>query len=210
MPKVLFIDDEPYVIEGLRTMVDWATYGFEICGHATNGQDGLELLLTHQPELVITDIRMPGMSGLEVLKQARRAGCARMNFIILSGYDDFTYIKDAMRYGVSDYLLKPLDEEEIQEALTGVGARINLQNWEAGPDSLFFEANIDQEVRCILLEINQEAQWDRSPPQQRKRLSRRSWKVCREPLHITAVNPRRYCLFWQRRLTNRADQTQYS
>ncbi|HHU51286.1 MAG TPA: response regulator [Firmicutes bacterium] len=205
MPKVLFIDDEPYVIEGLRTMVDWATYGFEICGHATNGQDGLELLLTHQPELVITDIRMPGMSGLEVLKQARRAGCARMNFIILSGYDDFTYIQDAMRYGVSAYLLKPLDEEEIQEALTGVGARINLQNWEAGPDSLFFEANIDQEVRCILLEINQETQWRSESTTAEEEIKQALMESLPRTAsyHFFAVNPQRYCLF----LAEKAYQT---
>ncbi|HEY8343741.1 MAG TPA: response regulator [Bacillota bacterium] len=208
MPKVLFIDDEPYVIEGLHTMVDWAAYGFEICGHATNGQDGLELLLTHRPELVITDIRMPGMSGLEVLKQARRVGCARMNFIILSGYDDFTYIQDAMRYGVSAYLLKPLDEQEIQEALTSVSARINLQNCEADPGSLCFEAGLEQEVRCILLEIDQEIQGRSeltvAEEKEEIKLALMESLPRDASYHFFPVNPRRYCLV----LTEKADQTE--
>lgn len=206
MPKVLFIDDEPYVIEGLRTMVDWAMYGFEICGQAANGQDGLELLLTHWPELVITDIRMPGMSGLEVLKQARRAGCARMNFIILSGYDDFSYIQDAMRYGVSAYLLKPLDEQEIQGALTDVGARISLQNCEADPDSLFFEVGLDEEVRCILLEIGQGTQRRSglTAAEEKEEIKRAIMESLPRTAsyHLFAVNPQRYCLFLTKKAYN--------
>lgn len=148
MPKVLFIDDEPYVLEGLRTMINWVEYGFKVCGQATNGHDGLEALFNYRPELVITDIRIPGMNGLEVVKQARKAGCLSMSFIILSGYDDFSYIQDAMRYGVSAYLLKPLDEQEIQEALTDVCARIKRQKCETPPGALLFGADLNEEVRC--------------------------------------------------------------
>lgn len=148
MPKVLFIDDEPYVLEGLRTMINWVEYGFKVCGQATNGHDGLEALFNYRPELVITDIRIPGMNGLEVVKQARKAGCLNMSFIILSGYDDFSYIQDAMRYGVSAYLLKPLDEQEIQEALTDVCARIKRQKCETPPGALLFGADLNEEVRC--------------------------------------------------------------
>lgn len=147
MPKVLFIDDEPYVLEGLRTMINWAEYGFTVCAQATNGHDGLEALLNHRPELVITDIRIPGMNGLEVVKQARKAGCLSTSFIILSGYSDFSYIQDAMRHGVSAYLLKPLDEEEIQEALTDVCTRLKRQKSETPPGAPLFGADLNEEFR---------------------------------------------------------------
>jgi two-component system response regulator YesN len=124
MDKVLFVDDEPFVIEGLKTMIDWEKYGYRICGEAVNGEDGLQLIRVCDPDLVVTDIRMPVLDGLQLIRQIRENGNSKIRFIVLSGYDDFSYIQSAMKYGISDYLLKPIDDQEI----TGVLDRIGRQN----------------------------------------------------------------------------------
>lgn len=117
MLKVLFVDDEPYVFDGLRIMFDWGKYGFSICGEATNGEDALEIIKTCNPHLVITDIKMPVMDGIQLIKSVYDASNIRAKFIILSGYDEFEYAKSAMKYGVNSYILKPLDEDELTQAV---------------------------------------------------------------------------------------------
>lgn len=115
MLKVLFVDDEPYVIEGLRDMLDWSAFGFSLCGEASNGIDALEIMRLCNPDLVITDIKMPVMDGPELIKQSSELLHSKAKFIILSGYNDFQYAQKAMLYSVSDYLLKPLDDDELQK-----------------------------------------------------------------------------------------------
>jgi two-component system response regulator YesN len=123
MYKALLVDDEPYMIEGLKTLGDWGKYGFAICGEATNGDDALKLCRNFNPDLVCTDVRMPVMDGLQLIKQVRESGGSKVKFVILSGYDDFSYVRYAMRFGVCEYLLKPVDEIE----LNGVIAKISRQ-----------------------------------------------------------------------------------
>ncbi|MCL6589357.1 MAG: response regulator transcription factor [Firmicutes bacterium] len=117
MDKVLLVDDEPYVIEGLKTMIDWGKYGYLICGEASNGEDALQMIRALAPDLVVTDIRMPVLDGLQLIRQTREEGNSKVQFIILSGYDDFSYIQYAMKYGINDYLLKPVDDQEINGIL---------------------------------------------------------------------------------------------
>ncbi|MFZ5988775.1 MAG: response regulator, partial [Bacillota bacterium] len=124
MLKVLLVDDEPFVLEGLKIMIDWEKYGFSICGEAANGEDALEIIKTCNPHLVITDIRMPVMDGFKLIESVYEASNVKPKFIILSGYDDFTYVKNAMRYGISDYILKPLDEEELDKVVEKVAKQI--------------------------------------------------------------------------------------
>lgn len=113
MFKVLLIDDEPSVIHGLKTMIPWKDIGFEICGTACNGADGLSRIKELSPDLVITDIKMPVFDGLELIRQAVNEVKSKAQFIILSGYDDFKFVKEALRYNVKDYILKPIDEDEM-------------------------------------------------------------------------------------------------
>lgn len=112
MLKVLIIDDEPYVREGLKYIVDWNENGFEVCGEASNGDEGYEKILELKPDIILLDIQMPGKLGLEILKDVRKRGI-KGRFIIISGYSNFEYAKQAIKYGVKDYLLKPIDEDEL-------------------------------------------------------------------------------------------------
>lgn len=113
--KLLIADDEIDVREGIRYLLDWASLGFIICGEGKNGPDTLDKILTLQPDVVLMDIRMPKLSGLEVVKTALEHGFSG-KFIIISGYSDFAYAKEAIQYGVTCYLTKPIDEEELQRA----------------------------------------------------------------------------------------------
>lgn len=114
--KLFIADDEVDVREGLRYILDWSKLGFFICGEGKNGQDTLKQILNLQPDVVLMDIRMPKLSGLEVIRLARDQGF-RGKFIILSGYSDFSYAQEAIRYGVTNYLTKPIDEEELKDAI---------------------------------------------------------------------------------------------
>jgi two-component system response regulator YesN len=124
MLKVLLVDDEPYVLEGLRVMVDWAANGFIICGEASNGIDALEIIKMRNPDVVITDIRIPGISGLELIKQSYEQLNSTARFVILSGYDEFSYVKQAMNYNIRYYLLKPLDDVEFTEVISKLSVEI--------------------------------------------------------------------------------------
>lgn len=110
--KLFIADDEIDVREGLRYLLDWSELGFYICGEGKNGQDALDQILKFQPDVVLMDIRMPKLSGLEVVKQAKEQGF-QGKFIILSGYSDFSYAQGAIQLGVNCYLTKPIDENEL-------------------------------------------------------------------------------------------------
>ena len=114
--NLLIIDDEQIVREGLKTIFPWAEYGFTVCGEAKNGEEGVSLIRSLNPDLVLLDIRLPKLDGLEVLKTVREEGFGGQ-IIILSGYADFDYAKTAIRLGVCSYLLKPIDEEELLHAV---------------------------------------------------------------------------------------------
>lgn len=112
MYKILIADDELIIRQGLRYILDWQELGYEIVGEAANGSDALQNILTQKPDLVLLDIRMPQMLGIDVVRCAREQGY-RGKFIILSGFTDFEYAQAAIRYGVDYYLTKPIDEDEL-------------------------------------------------------------------------------------------------
>lgn len=114
--KLFIADDEIDVREGIRYLIDWGALDFTICGEGKNGQEALDNILKYQPDLVLLDIRMPKLTGLEVIRLAREAGFVG-KFIILSGYSDFSYAQEAIRYGVNCYLTKPIDEDELEKAV---------------------------------------------------------------------------------------------
>lgn len=122
--SVLIVDDEPYVREGLRQILDWEKLGFSICDEAGTGQEALEKIRLYQPGLVLLDIKMPGVSGTEVIRTVREEGY-KGEIIVLSGYSDFKYAQVAMHYGVVNYIVKPIDEEELAEAVIAVREKIN-------------------------------------------------------------------------------------
>ena len=127
MLKVLIIDDEPYVREGLKYIIDWRENGFEICGEAQDGDEGYNKILELNPDIVLLDIQMPGKLGLDILKDVREKGL-KGKFIIISGYSNFKYAQQAIKYGVKDYLLKPIDEDELLDIALKLKKEIEEEN----------------------------------------------------------------------------------
>jgi two-component system response regulator YesN len=117
MYKVIIVDDEPSVKRSLKTIIEQETSSFEVSAFAENGQEALDLICDSLPDVVITDIRMPLMDGLRMAEEIRSRGI-QTEVIVISGYSDFSYAKQALRHGVSDYLLKPLDVDEVIRVLT--------------------------------------------------------------------------------------------
>ena len=110
---VVFVEDEQIVREEIVASVRWELLGLSLVGTAADGMEGEEMIKTLEPDIVITDIRLPAQSGLEML-----AACPVNHAIILTGHTDFSYMKQAIRLGVFDYLLKPVDDEELEETLS--------------------------------------------------------------------------------------------
>ncbi|WP_336604321.1 response regulator transcription factor [Paenibacillus sp. MMS18-CY102] len=113
---MLIVDDEPAIREGMTTLITWENYGFEVCGTAANGREALEKANRLEPDLMLVDIRMPGMTGLELIEQLREKD-GQCHILILSGYSDFDYARKAIGYRVDGYMLKPVDEDELCENL---------------------------------------------------------------------------------------------
>lgn len=117
MIKVMIVDDEPYIRQGIQILINWVQYGFEICGEAANGKEAIELLKDMNVDLIITDIKMPEMSGIELIEYTWEHISDKIRFILLSGYYEFEYAKKAIKYDVADYILKPVQQEELIHAL---------------------------------------------------------------------------------------------
>ena len=107
MLKIFLAEDEVIVRETIKRMIPWEDLGFELVGEAADGEMALPLLLRQKPDLLITDIKMPFMDGLTLAKVAKKE-IPGLKVVILSGYDDFNYAKQAINIGVEDYLLKPI------------------------------------------------------------------------------------------------------
>ena len=116
MKQVLIVDDERLTVEGLRLLVNWKAYDAEVCAVAFDGTTALQKIKKFHPDIVFTDIRMPGMNGLELIQQAKKEFPDTI-FIIISGYNDFEYIRKALRFGVIDYVDKPASAEKIDEVM---------------------------------------------------------------------------------------------
>jgi len=115
--KVLLVDDEPWVIESLKASIDWKAHGFEVIGAAYSGTEAISMLEILKPDVVFTDIRMPGMSGLELVKRGKLMDPG-VDYILISGYAEFAYAQKAISYGAIAYCLKPFDEAEIESILS--------------------------------------------------------------------------------------------
>lgn len=126
MIKVLIVDDEPKLRQGLQTLIPWEKLGFTVIAAASNGREALKMIGEEPPDVVIADIRMPVMDGLQLIQNLRSAG-GQMECIILSGYADFEYAKQAIQYGVAGYLLKPINIREMSATLQQVRERIEAE-----------------------------------------------------------------------------------
>lgn len=109
---VLLVDDEIMIREGFKRLFDWEAHGCQVVGEAADGMEALEKISSLLPDIVIMDVNIPIMNGLQVIQKAR-IKYPQMAFVIVSGYDDFSYCQQALRMHITDYILKPVDYEEF-------------------------------------------------------------------------------------------------
>jgi len=114
--KMVIADDEQLIRDSLQICIDWGKYGIEIASCCKNGIEALDVIIDTYPDLILLDIKMPGLTGLELLEKINERD-QDVEVILLSGYKDFDYAKKAIRFGVTDYLLKPINEELLVEAV---------------------------------------------------------------------------------------------
>lgn len=122
MLRTFLAEDEIVVRENIKKMVPWEQYGFELVGEASDGEMALPLIRKLKPDLLITDIKMPFMDGLTLCRMVRKE-LPHIKIVILSGYDDFNYAKEAINIGVEDYLLKPITKNAFLERLREIRSR---------------------------------------------------------------------------------------
>lgn len=143
MYRVLIVEDEKVIRKGIIYVVDWAAFDCLVVGEAENGQQGLDMIEQLHPDIVITDVRMPLMDGLEMVQKGRE----RQDFetILLSAYDDFDYVQKALRLEACEYLLKPVDNDGLNRAIERACRRTDRKNevlwlettWERKPEKYF-------------------------------------------------------------------------
>ncbi|HEY5583052.1 MAG TPA: response regulator [Ruminiclostridium sp.] len=144
MYKVLIIDDEAIIRKGLKNIINWKQLDCEVCADASDGIEGIEFIKKYLPEIIITDIRMPGLDGLSMIKQVKGI-VPNSKIIILTGYRDFDYVQEAIKCGAFDFLLKPSKIEDLTSVLTKAVNEINEQNikhMEVDKFKLLFEQSI--------------------------------------------------------------------
>lgn len=114
--KMILADDEPVITRGIQKLVNWESLGIEIVGEYEDGKRALEGIIRLKPDLALLDISMPSMTGIDIIKELKAMGCTT-KVIFISGFQDFEYAKNAIKYGALDYLLKPVIEEELLNAV---------------------------------------------------------------------------------------------
>ena len=125
MIKVLIADDELKICDLIFNLVDWAALDMSVIAVAHDGKETIEIIKSDMPDIVITDIRMPGYNGVDIIRIGKEYN-PDMQFIIISGYSQFEYAQNAIHYGVSDYLLKPVKESELTAALVKIKNNFNM------------------------------------------------------------------------------------
>jgi len=121
---MVVIDDVKAVIDGILSIVPWSEHGIEIVGTAGNGEEGYKLLEEKKPHIVLTDIRMPLLGGIDMIKNLRGIDAGQTKVIFFSGYSDFAYAQESVRLGAFDYLLKPFTSEQILQVVLRAKAEI--------------------------------------------------------------------------------------
>ena len=112
MYRVVIADDESIIRKGLRELVEWDALGLEVSGEAANGVEALEFVKSFKPHILITDIKMPEMDGISLIKAIKELG-SDIKIIIISAHSDYAFLKKAIKLGVESYLLKPIDNDEL-------------------------------------------------------------------------------------------------
>lgn len=133
MYQILLVDDEIKITEWMKKNIPWSKYGFAVCEICTGGMQAVNYLENHKVDLIITDIRMPGLGGLELIKKINECRPG-IRTLILSGYNQFEYAQQAIKYGVKGFLLKPLDPGELCDLLKELARELSGQNLSTAPE----------------------------------------------------------------------------
>ena len=123
MYKVVVVEDEEIARKGIIFTINWEALNCMIAGEAANGEEGAAVIRRLSPDIIVTDLKMPRMDGVEMIQMLRCEG-NRAKFIILTAYGDFKYAQSAVKLGVSDYLLKPLKDGDLEQAVTRIIAQL--------------------------------------------------------------------------------------
>ncbi|HEY8500343.1 MAG TPA: response regulator, partial [Clostridia bacterium] len=160
MFKVIIIDDEPIIRKGLKNIINWKQFGCTVCAEASDGEEGKHLIEVHHPDILITDIRMPEMDGLNMIRDVKSC-IPNCKIIILTGYRDFDYVQEAIKLGAFDFVLKPSRIEELAAVVRRAVDELKCQRNRAEEmDKLrrLFEQNIpvlrEKFLYDVLYEIN--------------------------------------------------------
>ena len=124
MKKVMLVEDEELILQGVRYIIDWEEISMEVTAMAHNGREALEMYKENPVDIIVTDVEMPFMNGLKLLGEIRKLS-SRTRCIILSGYDEFEYARTALKLDVEEYILKPIDEEQFHQALINAGKHLD-------------------------------------------------------------------------------------
>lgn len=160
MYKLLLVDDEPIIREGLERMIEWEKLDLKLTASCPNAIAALDSMTDDMPDILLTDIRLPGMTGLELVQRAVTLH-PLLQSVVLSGYDTFQYAQQALRYGVIEYLLKPCSKQELEEALVRACHAIDRQRKKV----LYLYDERRQRVKALveafdhLRESNRESGW---------------------------------------------------
>lgn len=150
MYKVLLVDDENIIIDSISSLIDWSSYGLVLIGSAQNGFEAYDRIKQEQPDIVLTDIKMPGMNGLELIEKVKEM-LPDTVFLILSGYGEFDFASKAIQYGVKHYLLKPCDEEEIVPVLIKIKEELDQKR-----SREVFIKEINHSIRKVLPQVKEQ------------------------------------------------------
>ena len=149
MYKVVVVEDEEIVRKGIIFTINWEALNCMIAGESSNGEEGADVIRRLSPDIIVTDLKMPRMDGVEMIEMLRSEG-NRAKFIILTAYGDFKYAQSAVKLGVSDYLLKPLKDGDLEQSVTRIisqleeGDRIRKGEEES---TLIFRFNADRKAK---------------------------------------------------------------
>ena len=136
MYKLLIVDDEEFEREGMAQLIDWARYDIEMAGTAWNGVEALRKAETLRPDIILTDIKMPVMNGIELIRRVREK-YPEIEFAVLSGYGEYEFTSQAMEEGVRHYILKPCDEEKVVEVIGKVRRDVDAKRAAAQRETAF-------------------------------------------------------------------------
>ncbi len=148
--NILLLDDEPFIRKGLAALIDWETEGYRIAGEASNGRNAIQMLHENEYDLILSDIRMPEMNGIEFISYVKSNRISNAKFVFLSGFYDFQYAKTGMQYGCCDYILKPVQKDELLMTLRRIMDEYRREAGSEKDKKVYEKAYLDRNLMALI------------------------------------------------------------